>query len=537
MFAKKESFMRRALLLVLGLSAAVWAVNGDMGVGTEPLTDGSAAFPWLIEDLTDFDAFAGNSAYWAAGVHTQLMTDIDLSGRTYTASPVQVFSGNFDGQNHTVFNLTVTGSRECGLFGRVAGTNTVSAIVKNLALQRCSIISDAAYNGCLIGLAPYYVTVLNCHVKQSQISSPWDVIGGLVGVAGSGIAPDVTLSSCSVVDSTVSGGNVVGGLVGSSTSATIQNCYVNCRVSGGDGSLMLGGLCGENSGSLSNCYSTGTVTGWDQVGGLCGYNLGSIADCNSMGYVAGNLWVGGLCGWSGGPVTDSCSTGAVSGNETVGGLCGVNAFTVNRCYSTGKTEGMRVVGGLCGSSREIINSYSTSHVSGDELVGGLCGARGDFITNSYSIGSVSGNSRVGGLVGGFTNSTIGCYWNVETSGTTDGVGDEEPDPSAVSGKNTSEMMTQSTFPGWDFSDSDGDGADWVMLREGEDYPRLAWQAVFAGDVAGLYGVDLVDFSYLANYWGLDDCDGVDDCGRADIDGSGDVGIGDLAAVAGDWLLK
>ena len=49
------------------------------------------------------------------------------------------------------------------------------------------------------------------------------------------------------------------------------------------------------------------------------------------------------------------------------------------------------------------------------------------------------------------------------------------------------------------------------------------------------GVDLVDFAYLANYWGLDDCDGLDDCGRADIDGSGDVGVGDLAAVAEDWL--
>jgi len=80
--------MRRALLLVLGLSAAVWAVNGDMGVGAEPLTDGSAAYPWLIEDLADFDAFAGDSAYWAAGVHTKLMTDIDLSGRTYTTAVI-----------------------------------------------------------------------------------------------------------------------------------------------------------------------------------------------------------------------------------------------------------------------------------------------------------------------------------------------------------------------------------------------------------------------------------------------------------------
>jgi hypothetical protein len=47
----------------------------------------------------------------------------------------------------------------------------------------------------------------------------------------------------------------------------------------------------------------------------------------------------------------------------------------------------------------------------------------------------------------------------------------------------------------------------------------------------------VDFAYLANYWQLTGCNSGTDCGRADIDGSGDVGIGDLAAVAEDWLRE
>jgi hypothetical protein len=75
----------------------------------------------------------------------------------------------------------------------------------------------------------------------------------------------------------------------------------------------------------------------------------------------------------------------------------------------------------------------------------------------------------------------------------------------------------------------------MMLRPGEDYPRLIWQEVFAADIAGLYGVDIVDFAYLGRYWGLDDCGGVDDCGRSDINNSGDVGLGDLAELADDWL--
>jgi hypothetical protein len=99
------------------------------------------------------------------------------------------------------------------------------------------------------------------------------------------------------------------------------------------------------------------------------------------------------------------------------------------------------------------------------------------------------------------------------------------------GLSTALMMAESTFTdaGWDFLN------DWMMLREGEDYPRLAGQEVFLGDIAGLYGAGMVDFAYLANYWGLTGCDSGTDCGRADIDDSGDVGIGDLVYVAEDWL--
>ncbi len=57
--------------------------------GTDP--NGSPEKPYLIEDLVDFDTFAdpNNAAtYWAAGVHTKLMTNIDLSGRTYTTAVI-----------------------------------------------------------------------------------------------------------------------------------------------------------------------------------------------------------------------------------------------------------------------------------------------------------------------------------------------------------------------------------------------------------------------------------------------------------------
>ena len=34
----------------------------------------------------------------------------------------------------------------------------------------------------------------------------------------------------------------------------------------------VGGVCGYNEGTITNCYNTGAVNGYDEVGGVCGYN-------------------------------------------------------------------------------------------------------------------------------------------------------------------------------------------------------------------------------------------------------------------------
>ena len=49
---------------------------------------GTQENPYLIENAVDFDEFTDNSSYWATGIHTKLMTDIDLSGRTYTTAVI-----------------------------------------------------------------------------------------------------------------------------------------------------------------------------------------------------------------------------------------------------------------------------------------------------------------------------------------------------------------------------------------------------------------------------------------------------------------
>ncbi len=414
-----------ASLLCVLISTSAMGVDGDMG-GAEP--NGSAEHPYLIEDLADFDVFAdpNNAAiYWASGVQTKLMTNIDLSGTTYNTAVIAPeitsitiwsfegipFEGSFDGNDFIVSNLTIDADDQrrdyLGLFGYIEGQD---AEVKNLDI-------------------------------------------------------------------------------------------INISIAGTSDSECLGGVCGANfRGKITSCYITGIVSGGDYVGGLCGSNnLGLIVNCYTEGTIKGRLGVGGLVGING------------------------NSGYPAKCYSTCSVSGDTEVGGLVGNNRQspLSNCYAEGIVVGNNRIGGLCGENSGNLRNSYAAGTVAGTgSDIGGLCGrSFTNITNSYF--LESSGPDNGLGTRLTD---------AQMKQQVIFSGWDFTTP-----VWMMLRPDEDYPRLAWQQIFPGDIAGLYGTDMVDFAYVAKYWGLTGCNSGTDCGRADIDASGDVGLGDLAGIAADWV--
>jgi len=201
----------------------------------------------------------------------------------------------------------------------------------------------------------------------------------------------------------------------------------NIRLKGVDvsGDYRVGGLVGENSGTIKNTYVTGVVSAEDEnVGGVAGENTG-------------------------GTITQSYSAGSVSGNDDfIGGLVGhsYNSGTITESYSTADVSGSSSnsssrVGGLVGENdSEVANSYARGDVTEHFQVGGLVGYNYGTITESYSTGSVSGDYRVGGLVGYNYNSgaVTDSYWDTETSGqsgsdggtglTTDEMtGDDAPD--------------------------------------------------------------------------------------------------------------
>ena len=130
-------------------------------------------------------------------------------------------------------------------------------------------------------------------------------------------------------------------------SGTITNCYNTGTVSGG----YAGGVCGYNNGTITNCYNTGTVSGRD-VGGVCGYNdnSGTITNCYNTGAVSG-VTAGGVCGWNdNGKITNCYNTGTVSGGYA-GGVCGYNGGTIENCYFLSGTA----TGGIGGSGGTATN--------------------------------------------------------------------------------------------------------------------------------------------------------------------------------------
>ena len=148
------------------------------------------------------------------------------------------------------------------------------------------------------------------------------------------------------------------------TEAVIQNVgMVNVDVTGyGE----VGGLVGQNQGTVSKSYASGSVTGGEsEVGGLVGKNgadegnAGTINDCYSTCSVTGHGNVGGLVGYNMYAVSSSYSTGNVTGYEGVGGLVGAGYGTVTNSFWDTETSGQSTSAGGTGKTTAEMQDIST----------------------------------------------------------------------------------------------------------------------------------------------------------------------------------
>ena len=195
---------------------------------------------------------------------------------------------------------------------------------------------------------------------------------------------------------------------GSVTDLTIDVVQVH-------GSKNVGGLVGENRGTIDHCHVQGDIdTSADHVGGLVGENRGTIANSTVNATVTGDYAVGGLVGrqfasdGDNATIESSSSDGTVNGLGLVGGLVGLNEDNsyITASHSSSDVNGVdpsgvdSSLGGLVGENyNSITTSYATGAVEGQSSVGGLVGENYGTITTSYATGMAQGQSAVGGLIG------------------------------------------------------------------------------------------------------------------------------------------
>ena len=167
-----------------------------------------------------------------------------------------------------------------------------------------------------------------------------------IGLFGSSES-DGNIKNVGVVDSYFKGNDHVGGVCGNNA-GTITNCYNAGNLTAIESSATIGGICGyNNGGTVTNCYNTGTVTATGQVssvGGVCGCSTAPISNCYNTGTVTATgqvSSVGGVCGCSTAPISNCYNTGSVtaaSSDADISGICGYYFGPITNCYYLADTE-------------------------------------------------------------------------------------------------------------------------------------------------------------------------------------------------------
>ena len=142
-----------------------------------------------------------------AGKTVKLTADIDLAGKLWIPvgqTQVSSFQGTFDGQGHTIKNMTVnyTGTNSnyaCGLFGWIELHNGAPIVIQNVKFDNANV-TGIKYTGVVAGYAngASGAEIKNCVVTNSTVTSNSKNAGGIIGYMGKGVLTGNTVSGCTI---------------------------------------------------------------------------------------------------------------------------------------------------------------------------------------------------------------------------------------------------------------------------------------------------------------------------------------------------
>ena len=322
--------------------------------------DGTSGNPWQIataeqlnlvrEDLTAHYILTDNidlSGYenWEPIGTFQSLSDAPEDAEV--PHPDYAFTGTFDGDGHTISNLTVNSEAPmgAGLFGCSMGTEESEGFIRDFTLENVNISGFYLVGGA-VGLQ-----FMGCKVSEIDLIGDNTLTGmqGIGGIVGTGFD---LISDCSATaDITVTGddGACAGLIAGGTTMSSITGCEAV------DGSITAEG---------NDTWGFGAVCG-------APWGAAEITDCKASGTSLkvsgdGNRLVGGLLGFAGS--YDPGSPAQISG-------CLVEDVEITVSDTTD------CVGGLVGAGKEMMEGSDTmsSFEIKDCIVSGTITGGGNFI--------------------------------------------------------------------------------------------------------------------------------------------------------------
>ena len=191
-------------------------------------------------------------------------------------------------------------------------------------------------------------------------------------------------------------------------SGKVENLTVLGQVCPDGDGLRVGGIVGENYGTLVHCSFSGTVKGRVDTGGIAGTNDGTLQDCQAQGSITGQKRTGGIAGYNSGTIAN-CRSEARVNIESVDPAVDIKDLhldiTVDLAQKADRDtlDAPSDTGGIAGySSGSIVNSIYTGSVGYPHIgynLGGIAGRTSGFISQCRNEGSITGRKDAGGIAG------------------------------------------------------------------------------------------------------------------------------------------
>ncbi len=446
------------------LSAPLSAYAEETTAPTDiPAWSGKSDHSWYDESESEFylttpEEFAGlmelgSKGFTMEGKTIYLETDVNLGGKEL--SVMENFAGTFEGNHHTIHQMTTTFVKllnekgviqnlsivfnSYGELSRYEDKGGIFTCQNNGTIQNCRALGTIKS----IVMSPYTDlgmicgencgTVSSCENKvtatlkyfQEGESSEYGYyyyfyyIGGICGDNSKGTISECTNSGTFYADGSQSNGVFRGGVCGS-TQSKILNCENRGKIT--DKFKRAGGICGEitvsTAGTVENCTNWGDVTA-ECAGGIASHGRGrdynvTISQCVNYGTITGDTYSGGITGISG-TVFECENYGEVTGGDYAGGIAG-SCHGVSNSANYGKITGTGNAGGIAGYVSTVSKCKNEGTVFGD-CAGGILGNASVYNTISnlnsvYNTGEVSGSSYSGGICGSTGSGSIENSYNI-----------------------------------------------------------------------------------------------------------------------------